>query len=97
MIATRDEAMSVPNLDCMDKDELTNLWSEIHYHPIIEARKLFPDKFKGYVSVTQNLGCYAINKATAISCRLRGDIPSALKYETVCDNIYKELPAVARW
>ena len=41
---------------------------------------------------------YAWNKSTAISCRLGGDIPTALSYEAICDKIYKQLtPLVELW
>jgi len=88
--------MSELNLDSMEQDELMEIWKKVHTAPVKTARELFPDRRQGYVSATQNLGAYAANKATAISCRLRGDIPAAQVYEKICDNIYAELPVWAR-
>lgn len=64
--------------------------------PIRAARELFPDRPKRYVESTVSLRCYADNKATAMECRLRGDIQSALMYEGICDRIYESLPDYAR-
>jgi hypothetical protein len=89
--------MSAPNLDCMNHDDLMNVWQRFTYHPIREGRKLFSERPKGYSSAARNLGHYAVNKSTAMSCRERGDIQAALIYEKICDNIYQDLPAFARW
>ena len=40
---------------------------------------------------------YAYAKVTAISCRDRGEIVYAAKYEARCDQIYTELPNYAKW
>jgi len=47
-------------------------------------------KGKGSVAAANALSCYAWNKHTAISCRKRGDITNALKYEAICDWIYRD-------
>jgi hypothetical protein len=43
---------------------------------------------KGSSRLAKSLLCYAWNKVTAIECRNRGDITTALKYEEICDTIY---------
>jgi hypothetical protein len=40
---------------------------------------------------------YAANKSTAIHCRGRGDIQSALMYENIANRIYQSLPEYAKW
>jgi hypothetical protein len=44
-----------------------------------------------------NLFSYARYKAASVDRRLAGEIAEALKYETVCDGVYKDLPDWARW
>jgi hypothetical protein len=44
-----------------------------------------------------DLSCYAWNKSTAISCRKRGEIQTALSYEAICDRIYKGMNQSDRW
>lgn len=92
---------NVPNLDCMEADELREFWlSTIRYtknEQHAKARELFPSRRSGYVRVTASLGNYALNKATAIGCRLRGDMGEALKYDQICDRIHLWLPAWARF
>jgi hypothetical protein len=86
------------NLDCATPDELMAFWSRTNsVRPISFARQLFPERPKGYVGVTRDLGCYASNKATAIELRLDGKIQDALMYEGICDRIYDRLPEYARW
>lgn len=40
---------------------------------------------------------YAIYKAKAIRCRLRGNIARAIEYEADCQRIYAKLPAEQQW
>lgn len=80
-----------------ERDKLMDVWAAIHFWPVISARILFPDRPKRYVSVTQDLGNYACNKAVAMRCRLEGEIQTALNYERVCEMIYESLPEWARW
>lgn len=91
----------VPNLDCMEVEELRAFWlSTTKYtkgKQHAKARELFPSRRDGYVKVTEGLGHYAINKASAMRCRLRGDIGEALKYEQICDRIHLWLPLWARF
>ena len=89
--------MPVPNLDAMPPDDLGKFWVKIHYKPIAAAREVFPDRPKGYVTATRNLGHYAINKQTAFNCRLNGSVLQGMDYERICDQIYTNLPAYARW
>lgn len=86
---------NIPNLDCMTQDDMMNFW--MRHQRGRHAKELCPDGGKGSRTTTSDLACYASNKAAAMSCRLRGDITSALMYEDICDRIYAELPAWARW
>ncbi|MGW8177783.1 MAG: hypothetical protein ACWGQW_03200 [bacterium] len=87
------------NLDgfTIDPDKLMDVWAAIHFHPVICARILFPDRPKRYVSVTQDLGNYACNKSCAMGLRLDGKINNAFAYKHACEIIYKNLPDWARW
>lgn len=93
--------MSVPNLDCMtmNPDELFT-WGCRHsgtVRPVAAARELFPDRPAGYITVTKQLGHYAVNKATAMRARLDGNVQTALIYESICERIYSRLPEWGRW
>ena len=88
-------ASTVPNLDAMDHEDLMSFWA-MHQRGRV-AWQVFPNGGKGTRNATGDLACYASNKATAIACRLRGDIATALSYERICDSIYEGLPAWARW
>jgi len=86
------------NLDGMNADELMDFWMKTNsVRPIAFAKQLFPTRPKGYVRITRELGCYASNKATAMECRTRGQIRSALMYEDICERIHSRLPLFARW
>lgn len=85
------------NMDAIPQDDLMMIWHGIYCHPVRMARILFPDRPKGYVRATCDMGHYASNKATAMGCRLRGEINSALTYEGICESIYSRLPEYARW
>lgn len=83
------------NLDCVSAEELWAFWRE---HSGGRAyRVLFPAGGTGTKRATADLACYASNKATAMSCRLRGDIQAAQMYEGICDRIYRKLPGFAAW
>lgn len=78
--------------------ELWEFWkSASGVRPIATARKLFPTRPRGYVRATKDLGNYAVNKATAMRCRLDGGINTALIFEDICDTIYDRLPEYAKW
>lgn len=47
-------------------------------------------KGKGAEAAAGALSGYAWNKVTALSCRKRGDIEAARKYEAICDWIYSD-------
>lgn len=88
------DCATVPNLDAMTADELMTFWVE---HQRGRGRARLGLHGRGSVNATADLANYASNKATAISCRLRGDITAATVYETIADNIYERLPISARW
>ena len=86
---------NVPNLDAMGAGELMEFWSKHR-----SGRKfldIFPDGGLLTMHSTAKLANYAANKATAMRCRLEGNIQTALKYEQICDRIYNELPEWAKW
>lgn len=86
------------NLDGMNVDELWKFAMQTNsVRPISFARSLFTNCPKGYVRATKNLGHYAANKATAMMQRERGNIETALMYESIADRIYDELPEYAQW
>ena len=89
--------MTVPNLDAMLPADLMMFWHQYSRASREESLFLLGKKFPGYIGAVKALANYASNKATAMQCRLRGDIPAALTYETICDNIYAALPPCARW
>ncbi len=86
---------TIPNLDAMAHDDLTAFWAR--HQRGWKARTLFPQGGKGTQRATWDLANYAINKATAMSCRERGDIQTALMYEGIADRIYADLPDAAKW
>lgn len=86
---------NVPNLDATWQDDLRLFWK--HHQNGRHYLELFPDGALGTKRTTADLANYAHNKATAMGCRLRGDVNTALMYEGVCDRIYLSLPDAARW
>ena len=86
---------NIPNLDCMETSDLMMFWHASSDRAT--ARNLFPSRPKGYTRLAKDLGNYAANKATAMSCRARGDIQTARSYEAIAENIYRDLPYFARW
>jgi hypothetical protein len=90
---------NVPNLDAMSRDDLMSFWLKYHRPGRKAVVELFPDRKPrdGSYQAVVDLACYASNKATAMSCRLRGDINSAMMYEGIADRIYDGLPEIARW
>lgn len=89
------------NLDglCINPATYWAFWNE-HKRATMESRiALFGEhaKDKGAAKATKAYANYAANKATAMECRLRGDIQGALMYERICDNIYNALPDFAKW
>ena len=90
--------MTIPNLDAMEPEELMAFWNK---YQNIGRRKdceaLIGDRRPGFTIIAANLGAYAANKATAISCRKKGEITGAEVYEKICDLIYEKLPLDCRW
>lgn len=85
------------NLDSESIQDLWEFWKRTNsVRPIAFAKQLFPNREKGYVRATKNLGHYASNKATAMQCRLDGKTDTAIMYEKICDRIYNELPDWAK-
>lgn len=83
------------NLDCLEPDALMRFWQQ---HQAGRAfRAIFPQGGKGAKRAVADLANYASNKATAMQCRLRGEIDTARMYESICDKIYNALPEFARW
>lgn len=88
------------NLDGENSEDLMQFWAwggasgTTLYRA---ARAIFPDRPRGYVSATGSLRGYASNKATAMSCRSRGDIRAAQVYEAICEAIFEDLPQWAKW
>lgn len=87
------------NLDCysVDPDELISWWSRYSVNQRTRGAELFPERPAGYVRATRDLANYASNKATAMRCRLNGDVGAAMMYESICERIFNGLPAFARW
>jgi len=83
------------NLDCMESDDLMAFWMK--HQRGRGYRTFFPNGGKGTKTATGDLAAYAANKATAQTCRKRGDIQAAMIYETICDNIYNDLPDFAKF
>jgi hypothetical protein len=86
---------NVPNLDCVPQSELMEFWQT--HQGGRKYRAVFPDGGTGTMRAVANLANYAANKATAISCRERGDIQTAQYYESICDRLYSALPSNAKW
>ncbi len=90
--------MNAPNLDdSMTAAELF-AWSHTIGHATKAQRiELFGNSGKGTKLAAKALANYAANKGTAMQCRARGDIATAQMYESICERIYSDLPAFARW
>lgn len=88
-----------PNLDAMSYEELRDFLQHVGIgpRPVEAARRLFPDRPRGYLVATRKLRSYGWNKVSAVGCRVRGDVEMAKTYEAICDRIYRELPDYARF
>ena len=95
--ASDSERTPSMNLDGTDQNDLWGLHKRLQQHPVIEARRLFPSRPRGYVAATRTLKNYAANKATAMGLRAEGKITTAITYEAICERLYDELPDFARW
>ena len=77
--------------------------------PMAQAAALWPNEVietipnyastapTGRLFVAKTLRNYCSNKATAMECRERGWIATAIQYEDICERLYNELPGWARW
>ena len=80
------------NLDTMSIIKLDGLYSEINHHVRLSAKKY------GYsVKDIKLIMHYAINKLVSMQLRESGKIQDAMKYESICENIYNRLSESARW
>jgi hypothetical protein len=88
----------IPNLDKMTQDELMDFWMK---YQNIGRRKdceaLIGDRRPKYTVIAGSLGAYAVNRATALGCRSRGDVRAAETYEGICEIIYEKLPLDCKW
>lgn len=91
--------MELENLDSFASAEKLREWAGqiVGVRPVTVAKQMFPVRAKGRVRAVCDLRNYAHNKATAMDCRMRGDIQTAAAYEAICDRIYDRLPVWARW
>jgi ribosomal protein L40E len=85
------------NLDCMSHEDLFAFAARYQYYNHAKAAELFGEEHKRQRNAYRDADNYAWNKYTAMSCRLRGDVQSALQYESICERIYAKLPPFARW
>lgn len=88
---------TIPNLDAMSEQDLWAFHKRYKHAAYTDSRTLLGESFPGYTKAARNLAAYAVNKATAMSCRGMGLIEAALVYESICDDIFKRLPPQARW
>ena len=88
---------TVPNLDCMSREELWAFWEKHRHGKRKESLELIGDTRKGYTTLAMTLAAYACNKATAMKCRGEGLLEAAQVYEKICDNMYDELPKDLKW
>jgi len=88
---------TVPNLDAMSEAELMDFWNHYHRASRKDAEELIGDRRRGFMRIAATLANYACNKATAMTCRLRGDITAAQIYEHSCQLCYDRLPEDLRW
>lgn len=88
---------NIPNLDAMTEEDLMAFWKRYSRPTRKDAEALIGDRRKGFTTVAGSLAGYASNKATAMRCRKNGDVLAAQVYETICENIYNDLPFGLRW
>ena len=87
----------LPNIDAIqDPKELWELYRRFTNMKRKDTEALI-GRFPGYTRAIRDVGHYCANKATAVSCRTKGKIQTALTYEAICDRIYDSLPESCRW
>lgn len=69
-----------------------------------DDEKLFPnlddsavEDREGYADTFRSLLSYCLNKTQACKSRVQGEITHAVWLESICENIYNNLPKWARW
>lgn len=90
-------ATEIPNFDTMAPAELMKFWRKYTRPRRKDAAALLGGVRPLYTVIASQLANYACNKATAISCRNKGDVQAAEIYERCCELIYDELPRDLRW
>jgi hypothetical protein len=60
---------------------------------IADQARIARDQIAEAIAGLKAFDRYLDAKHSAMVLRVQGDIPSALKFEAVCDDIYKQLPA----
>jgi hypothetical protein len=89
------------NLDNQfSEDELMDLWADFNRPTKDLLALLWPGRKEppsGARRALKDMANYASNKATAMRERLKGAIPTAQMYESICERIYDDLPDWARW
>jgi hypothetical protein len=88
---------TVPNLDCMDVEELQGFTAKYWNSSKVLAEELIGDRRRGFKSIADQLVMYARHKTHAIKHRTEGEIGSATVFESICDRIYAKLPEDLRW
>jgi len=91
---------TVPNLDCMTRDDLSAWLAYIGRTGRPQRDKaaaLIGDRRKGYLAIAGHIRNYAVNKYVAMQCRTAGRVGAAIVYERICDMIYSKLPDDLRW
>jgi len=81
---------NVPNLDCMDTQELIEFVTRHAYGANNATLGVSP-------YVTDLLSRYAALSCVARQARGEGDIQNAIAYESKMDSVYGRLPETAKW
>jgi len=74
------------NLDSVTIEYLWKLYKEIDSNVRVSAKK-----YGLTVRDAKSYRAYAVNKATAMTCRIEGEINTALEYERICDRLYNQM------
>ena len=85
------------NLDEMDSAELYTFMALTRGSGRYRVAEQMFKRKKLAAATVQRLQDYAYAKVTAIACRKRGELRTALHYESICFCIYCDLPEYARW
>ena len=96
-MTTETHENTIPNFDGMTSAELMAFWKKYTRPTRKDAAALIGDTRKGYTTLAARCAAYAVNKATAMTCREAGKISSAQAYESICEQLYNKLPEDLRW